>query len=126
MIYGETNMKTIKEQSHRLISIYILEILNKYTDIKHTMSQKELMQRIHDEYGIYMSRHTCSSYLMELRLGGYIKGARGVYTAYRFGEEDLKNLYGDLVSGKIFSKEEANQLIKYLMYPKTGSLKNEN
>lgn len=115
-------MKT-KEQSHRLLSIYILEILNKYADQKHTMCQKELMQRIYDEYGIYISRHTCSDYLIELRRRGYIKGTRGVYTAYRFGEEDLKNIYGDLVSGKTFSKEEAEQLIEYLMYPKTMNLK---
>lgn len=115
-------MKT-KEQSHRLLSIYILEILNKYTDQKHTMCQKELMQRIYDDYGIYMSRHTCSDYLMELRRGGYLKGTRGVYTPYKFSDEYLKGLYADLVSGKTFSKEEAEQLIEYLMYPKTMNLK---
>ena len=89
-IYGEIkNMKTIKEQSHRLLSIHILEILNKYTDRKHTMSQAELMQKLEDEYGEKISRHTCSDYLKEIRLAGYIKGARGVYTPFRFSKEEI-------------------------------------
>lgn len=77
MIYGETkNTKTIKEQSHRLLSIYILEILNKYTDKEHPMFQAELMDRLKKEYGLKITRHTCLDYLIELRISGYIKGAK--------------------------------------------------
>ena len=111
------------EDTHRLVSIHILEILNKYTDREHTMCQVELMQKLKEEYDDRISRHTCSYYLAELRLAGYIMGQRGVYTPYRFSYEEVKKLYDDLVSGKAFSKEEAEQLIEYLMYPKTMNLK---
>ena len=49
-------------------------------------------------------------------------GKRGVYTPYRFSYEDVKKLYDDLVSGKTFSKEEAEQIVGYLLYPKKMEL----
>ena len=113
------------EDTHRLVSIHILEILNKYTDREHTMCQVELMQKLKEEYDDKISRHTCSYYLAELRLAGYIMGQRGVYTPYRFSYEDVKKLYDDLVSGKTFSKEEAEQIVGYLLYPKKMELKKE-
>ena len=110
------------EDTHRLVSIHILEILNKYTDRQHTMCQVELMQKLKEEYDDRISRHTCSYYLAELRLGGYIMGQRGVYANCRFSDKGIKELYDDLINGKKFSQEEAEKIIKYLMYPKKMEL----
>ena len=40
----------------KLIIINILDILNKYTDVEHTLSQKEIQQKLESEYSMKVDR----------------------------------------------------------------------
>lgn len=102
------------ETSNRLLAIHIMEILNEHSDAKHTMSQAELMERLKDKYGDDISRHTCSDYLKELRLEGYIAGARGVYRKDLFTERELRTLIDGVMYGKHIPEKDAKILIKKL------------
>lgn len=109
------------ESSNRLLAIHIMEILNEHSDAKHTMSQAELMERLEEKYGDVISRHTCSDYLKELRLEGYIAGARGVYRKDLFTERELRTLIDGVMYGKHIPEKDAKILIEKL---KTLSMNN--
>lgn len=102
------------ESSNRLLAIHIMEILNEHSDAKNTMSQAELMERLEDKYGDIISRHTCSDYLKELRLEGYIAGIRGVYRKDLFTERELRTLIDGVMYGKHIPEKEASVLIEKL------------
>lgn len=100
--------------SNRLLAIHIMEILNEYSDAKHTMSQIELMQKLEDVYDVKISRHTCSDYLRELRDAGYIVGKRGIYRKDLFTERELRTLIDGVMYGKHIPEKNAKQLIDKL------------
>ena len=104
----------MKDNTNRLLAIHIMEILNKYSDASHTMSQAELMKRLEEEYNDKISRHTCSDYLRELRSNGYIIGARGVYRKDLFSERELRTLIDGVMYGKHIPEKEAKILIEKL------------
>ncbi len=58
-------------QSKKLTMFYILEILHKYTDAKHTINQKGIATKLQEEYDITLDRKTIKSDLMNLIELGY-------------------------------------------------------
>lgn len=113
------------ESSNRLLAIHILELLNEYSDSSHTMSQAELMEHLEDKYGDVISRHTCSDYLKELRLEGYIVGARGVYRKDLFTERELRTLIDGVMYGKHIPEKEAKILIDKLKTLSMNSMRSK-
>ena len=60
------------KQSKKLIIINILDILKKYTDEDHRISQKEIMDILEQEYGMKVERKTVKRNLMNLIDFGYL------------------------------------------------------
>lgn len=104
----------MRDFSGRIVAIHILDILNEHSDSKHPMSQNELMERLDNEYGVKISRHTCSDYLRELRNNGYIEGNRGIYRKDLFTERELRTLIDGVMYGKHIPEKEARVLIDKL------------
>ncbi len=55
----------------KLIIINILDILNKYTDAEHTMSQKDIQNKLESEYSMTVERKSVKRNLMDLIDFGY-------------------------------------------------------
>lgn len=56
-----------KEQSKKMIVLYIFEIFKKYTDENHTLSQKEISDILKRDYNISAERKAIHRYIFELR-----------------------------------------------------------
>lgn len=94
-----------------LIDIYILEILEKYADKNHVMTQKKLIQLLRDEYEVECSRNTLSKYLSALRSDERIAGVRGIYKVNKFSDEELRLLIDGVLFGQHIPAEDAKTLI---------------
>ena len=58
-------------QSKKLILFNILDILRKYTDEKHTLSQKDIQDKLKKEYDMIVDRKTIKASLTNLEEFGY-------------------------------------------------------
>lgn len=56
-----------REHPKKMIVMYILDILKRYTDEKHTLSQKALTDILEKEYGVVAERKAIHRYIMELK-----------------------------------------------------------
>lgn len=102
-------------RSKNLIDIYIMEILEKYSNKDHKMTQDELIGRLSEyPYEITVHRNTLRSYLNELRDCGYIKGERGIYSINRFSDQELRLLIDGVLFGQHIPKNVAKNLIEKL------------
>lgn len=56
-----------RERSKKMIVMYILDILKRYTDEQHTLSQKEIANILEKEYEVVAERKAVHRYIMELK-----------------------------------------------------------
>lgn len=96
----------------RLAHLYLLQLLRKHTDAIHRLSQKELLTRMEQEYGITLSRRTLRQHLDDLQTAGYpigfeeysrsddtgVEKHTGFYIEPTFEESELR-LLADLTAG---------------------------
>lgn len=101
-------------RSNGLLSVYILEILERYASCKHRLYQRDIQYYLDANYGIELSRNTLSQYISELRDRGYIKGNRGIYKVNRFDDHELRLLIDGVLFGQHIPKKDAEELISKL------------
>ncbi|MDO4778909.1 MAG: WYL domain-containing protein [Tissierellia bacterium] len=97
-----------------LICIYILEILETYASKKNRLTQVKLIEYLRRDYDITVTRKTLSSYLTELKIGGYVAGSKGLYKVGVFNNNELRLLIDGVLFGKHIPKKEAKILIDKL------------
>lgn len=56
-----------RERSKKMIALYIFDILKRYTDEKHTLSQKQIETILEREYDVVAERKAVHRYIMELK-----------------------------------------------------------
>ena len=54
------------ESGKKIIILYILNILRKYTDVNHTMTQQQVADQLRNDYGIEVNRSTIKRNLTDL------------------------------------------------------------
>ena len=54
--------------------LYILNILKKYSDVNHPMTQQQIAEKLESEYGMSVDRGTIKSNVMDLIDAGYLTG----------------------------------------------------
>ena len=104
------------KQSKKLIIINILDILKKYTDEDHRISQKEIMDILEQEYGMKVERKTVKRNLMNLIDFGYHVEYSEIVRINKKGEEET--IYTDWYLEKDFSDAELRLLIDSLLFSK--------
>lgn len=107
-----------------LISIYILEILEKYSCSRAKITQTDIIRYLDRDYNINVTRKTLSTYLQELREGGYITGKRGICKVNRLDDNELRLLIDGVLFGQHIPQKEAEQLISKLKQFSYKSLSN--
>lgn len=104
------------KQSKKLIIINILDILKKYTDENHRLSQKEILNILEREYDMKVERKTVKRNLMNLIDFGYHVEYSEVVRLNKKGEEET--IYTDWYLEKDFSDAELRLLIDSLLFSK--------
>lgn len=103
-------------QPKKLLIINILDILRKYTDREHTLSQHEIMEFLENEYGMKADRKTVKRNLINLMEFGYDLGYSESFRINKEGEEEtiLSNWY----LNREFEDSELRLLIDSLLFSK--------
>ena len=58
--------------------LYILNILKKYTDMNHPMTQQQIMEKLQSDYDMTVDRGTVKSNVMDLIDAGFVTGYRTI------------------------------------------------
>lgn len=104
---------------YKKISIlYIIDILRKYSDVDHPLTQQNIIDKLYYEYGIEMERKTISSTISLLIDYGYDINKinkKGFYLAEReLNENEIRFLVDAIFSSKSISGKDAINLTNKL------------
>ena len=97
----------------KLSILYILEVLKQYSDENHLLTQKEIIDRIYNDYGMECERKSIGSNIDSLIDFGYdiIKQKNGCYLASRdFELSEVQFLVDAVFSSKSISSSHSKQL----------------
>ena len=104
------------KQTKKMLIISILEILKKYTDEKHRLSQKDIVEILEREYDMKVDRKSVKRNLLSLVDFGYDIEYTENVRINKNGEEET--LYTDWYLEKSFTDSELRLLIDSLLFSK--------
>ena len=115
-------MTMMPESGKKIVILYILQILRKYTDSNHTMTQQQIVERIQSDYGLNVNRTTVKSNIEELIRAGYdIQYTEIKRKSFnkKTGEEEENSIYTDLYYQHDFTEAELHMLIDGLLFSRS-------
>lgn len=101
----------------KLALIRILQILKKYSDSLHSMTQEVIAQHLEQDYGIIIERKAISRNLSLLKEAGYdiVSERTGSYIEYReFEDSELRMLIDGVLSSRYITAKHSKDLIEKL------------
>lgn len=101
----------------KLIILYILQILEKYSDRDHYLTQKQIIEYLENEYGITAERKSISRYLavLEEMDFGVCTTANGSYMQDRtFNDAELRMLIDGVLGSRYINENHSYDLIQKL------------
>ena len=110
------------ESGKKIIILYILQILRKYTDAEHTMTQQQIVDRLRADYGLTVNRSTVRRNLEDLIDAGYeIQYTEVVrsHTDRKTGEKEESVIYTDLYYQHDFTELELRMVIDGLLFSRS-------
>lgn len=103
-------------QPKKMLVMNLLEILRKYTDPGHTLSQKDIMELLESDYGMKVERKSIKRNLMNLIDAGYpIEYSESIRRG-KNGEEEI--VYSDWYFKRNFDDSELRLLVDSLLFSK--------
>ena len=115
-------MTMMPESGKKIVILYILQILRKYTDSNHTMTQQQIVERIQSDYGLNVNRTTVKSNIEELIRAGYdiqYTEIKRKSLNKKTGEEEENSIYTDLYYQHDFTEAELHMLIDGLLFSRS-------
>ena len=106
-------------QPKKIIILNILDILNKYTDAEHTLSQKEIQEKLESEYSMKVERKAIKRNLMDLiDFGCQIEYNETPRTKLnpQTGEYEENNILSDFYIEHEFDNSELRLLIDSIIF----------
>ena len=100
----------------KMLNMLILEILKDYTDVKHLLTQQEIIDLLRVNYSMECDRRSIRNNIQSLKDMGYeIITNRGCYLADReFDDAELRMLIDSVLFSKCLSGAQAKRLIEKL------------
>lgn len=102
----------------KMAMFYILDILKEYSDKNHLLTQKDIINKLHNIYLVDIERKTISSTIELLIDYGYdiVKGSNGGYylNEREFDENEIKYLIDAVYSSKSISGSQAKDISQKL------------
>ena len=110
------------DSGKKVIILYILQILRKFTDENHKMTQQQIADRMRSEYGMTVSRSTVKRNIADLIDAGYEIQYREVVRTHvnrQTGETEENVIYTDLYYEHDFLESELRLLIDGLLFSRS-------
>lgn len=106
--------KTMENMGNKKLALlYILKILEEYSDRDHPMTQSDIAEKLEQNYGIVLERKAVSRNLSLLREAGYEieSEAKGNYLDYRdFDNTELRLMIDGVLSSRYITESQAKNL----------------
>ena len=115
-------------QPKKMLALNLLELLRKYSDENHRLSQQELLRLLESEYGMTADRKSVRRNLLELQSSGYPvccderprAGADGEdgtfctgwYIEHEFTDAELRLLIDSLISSRSLPQSQCAGLVR--------------
>ncbi len=105
-----------RELSKKMLNICILNILKEYTDEEHHLYQKEIIEILKRDYGLFCERKAVSRNLNALRDFGYdIQDAKGYYLSKRtFNKQEIELLISGLLVSRHITNKQCREITEKL------------
>ncbi len=110
------------ESGKKVIILYILQILRRYTDQNHTMTQQQIAEKLRNDYGLDVNRSTVKRNVTDLIDAGYdiqYTEVTRAYTDKKTGEKEENVIYTDLYYQHDFTESELRMLIDGLLFSRS-------
>lgn len=110
------------ENGKKIIILYILQILRRYTDADHTMTQQQIIDKLHADFDVEVNRATVKRNISDLIDAGYdIQYTEVVrsHTSKKTGEQEENVIYTDLYFEHDFTEPELHMLIDGLLFSRS-------
>ena len=110
------------DSGKKVIILYILQILQRYTDADHPMTQQQIMEKLRSDYGLEVNRATVKRNLGDLLDAGYdIQYSEVVRTQVnrQTGETEENVIYTDLYYEHDFTGPELHMVIDGLLFSRS-------
>ncbi len=100
----------------KMLNLMILNILEKYSDADHCLTQKRIIELLDLEYGMQCDRKSVATNINSLKEMGYdiVKERNGVYLIREFEDWELRLLIDSVLFSQTISRARAKQLIEKL------------
>ena len=112
----------LQETGKKIIILYVLQILRKYTDSAHTMTQQQIADKLRSDYGLEVNRSTVKRNLFDLIEAGYDIQYTEVTRSQvnrRTGEKEENTIYTDLYYEHDFTEAELHMIIDGLLFSRS-------
>ena len=112
----------LTEIGKKIIILYILQILQKYTDAFHPMTQQQIAEKLRSDYGLEVNRSTIKRNVEDLIDAGYGIQYREVTRSFmnkRTGEREEYSVFTDLYYEHDFTEAELHMLIDGLLFSRS-------
>ena len=112
----------LQETGKKIIILYILQILRKYSDADHPMTQQQIADLLRSEYGLEINRATVKRNLFDLIEAGYPIQYTEVTRSHvnrRTGEKEENTIYTDLYYDHDFTEAELHMIIDGLLFSRS-------
>ena len=118
-----------QKTAKKLMILYVLEVLNKYSDENHKLTQHEIIDKIKEEYGMDCERKAVSRHIKSLIEHGYNietyeANNQGYYLVEKdFTADDVFAIWEGLMASKYLDKAHLNHLCESLMKYSGGAFR---
>ena len=118
-----------EKQSKNVLILNILKILQRHSDVKHRLTQKDIIRLLNDEYDMDVERKSITRNIDNLIEAGYDIGYEeskkgksknttvvrtNFYYEHDFDESELKFLIDGIIFSKLLTSRQKKQMIKKL------------
>ena len=110
-----------QEMGKKIIILYILTILKKYTDVNHPMTQQQIVEKLRTDYDMKVNRTTVKRNIMDLINADYKIRYREIVRSQKDpdGYDDENSIYTDLYHIHDFDESELHMLIDGLLFSRS-------
>ena len=111
-------MEATETKAKKLLPVYILEVLKKYSDAEHVLTQEEIARKIEEEYGLKIERKAIGRNIKLLCDANYdveTKSGKGFYFGERFFDDsELRVLIDGVRYCRYLRKRDSDSLCEKL------------
>ena len=110
------------ESGKKIIILHILQILRRYTDAGHTMTQQQIAEKLRSDYGLEVNRATVKRNITDLIDAGYdiqYTEVTRTHTDRKTGLKEENTIYTDLYFEHEFTEPELHMLIDGLLFSRS-------